>query len=79
MVGVGGRLVLGSSWGGKGLIPGQGTKLNKAALISHASKVMPKIIQAKSRVHEPRTLQIYKLDSEKAEEPENKLPTSIGS
>ena len=39
------------------------------ALISHASKVMLKILQAR--------LQQYVL--EKAEEPENKLPTSAGS
>ena len=42
------------------------------ALISHASKVMLKILQA-------RLLQMFKLDLEKAEEPEIKLPTSAGS
>ena len=42
------------------------------ALISHASKVMLKIL---------RTIyfQVFKLDLEKAEEPEIKLPTSVGS
>ena len=42
------------------------------ALISHASKVMLKILQTKN-------FQMCKLDLEKAEEPEIKLPTSIGS
>ena len=31
-----------------------------------------------STVHEPRTFQVYKLDLEKAEEPEIKLPTFTG-
>ena len=43
-------------------------------LISHASKVMLKIVQARTV-----NLQMFKLDLEKAEEPEIKLPTSIGS
>ena len=38
------------------------------ALISHASKVMLK-----------KNFQMFKLDLEKAEEPEIKLPTSTGS
>ena len=42
------------------------------ALISHTSKVMLKILQTKN-------FQMCKLDLEKAEEPEIKLPTSIGS
>ena len=42
------------------------------ALISHASKVMCKILQA-------RLQQMFKLVLEKAEEPEIKLPTSAGS
>ena len=41
------------------------------ALISHTSKVMLKILQAR--------LQMFKLDLERAEEPEIKLPTSFGS
>ena len=40
------------------------------ALISHTSKVMLKILQAR--------LQMFKLDLERAEEPEIKLPTSVG-
>ena len=49
------------------------------ALISHASKVMLKILQA--RLHSTWTVnsQMFKLDLEMAEEPEIKLPTSVGS
>ena len=43
------------------------------ALISHASKVMLKILQARLHFH------MFKLVLEKAEEPEIKLPTSAGS
>ena len=43
------------------------------ALISHASKVMLKILQARLQKYE------FKIDLEKAEEPEIKLPTSTGS
>ena len=44
---------------------------NTIALISHASEVMLKILQAR--------LQMFKLDLEKTEEPEIKLPTSAGT
>ena len=47
------------------------------ALISHASKVMLKILQA--RLQQYMNFQMFKLDLEKAEEPEIKLPTSNGS
>ena len=47
------------------------------ALISHASKVMLKILQA--RLQQYVNLQVFKLDLEKAEEPEIKLPTSVAS
>ena len=47
------------------------------ALISHASKVMLKILQA--RLQQYMNLQMLKLVLEKAEEPEIKLPTSAGS
>ena len=47
------------------------------ALISHASKVMLKILQA--RLHQYVNFQMFKLVLEKAEEPEVKLPTSAGS
>ena len=44
------------------------------ALISHASKVMLKILQA--RLQQYVNFQMFKLVLEKAEEPEIKLPTS---
>ena len=47
------------------------------ALISHASKLMLKILQA--RVQQNMNFQMFKLVLEKAEEPEIKLPTSVGS
>ena len=49
------------------------------ALSSHASKVMLKILQAKLQQYMNWELQMYKLDFKKAEEPEIKLPTSVGS
>ena len=49
------------------------------ALISHASKVMAKILQANFHQYMNQELQIFKLVLEKAEEPEIKLPTSVGS
>ena len=49
------------------------------ALISHSSKVMLHILQA--RLHSTSTVsfQMFKLDLEKAEEAEIKLPTSVAS
>ena len=50
------------------------------ALISHASKVMFKILQARLQQYMNHELSdMFKLDLEKAEEPEIKLPTSTGS
>ena len=49
------------------------------ALISHASKVMLKILQARLQQNVNREFQMFKLVLEKAEEPEIKLPTSVGS
>ena len=49
------------------------------ALISHVSKVMLKILQARLQQYVNHELPIFKLDLEKAEEPEIKLPTSVGS
>ena len=49
------------------------------ALISHPSKVMLKIFQDGLQRHVNRELPDVILDSEKAEEPEIKLPTSAGS
>ena len=45
--------------------------------ISHASKIMLKILQA--RLQQYMNLQIYKLNLERAKEPEIKLPTCVGS
>ena len=47
------------------------------ALISHSSKVMLKILQA--RLQQYMNFQMFKLDLEKVEEPEIKLPASAGS
>src|SRR5574337_214590 len=44
------------------------------ALISHASKVMLKILQARLQQYINREFQMFKLDLEKAEEPRIKLP-----
>ena len=49
------------------------------ALISHAGKVLLKIIQARLQQYVNRELPDIKLDLEKAEEPEIKLPMSAGS
>ena len=49
------------------------------ALISHASKVMLKILQARLQHTWTVNFPMFKLDLEKAEEPEFKLPTSVGS
>ena len=54
-------------------------KLPTIALISHASKVMLKILQARFQHTWTRNFQMFKLDLEKAEEPKIKLPTSAGS
>ena len=49
------------------------------ALISHASKVMLKILQARLQQYMNVNFQMFKLVLEKAEEPEIKLLTSAGS
>ena len=49
------------------------------ALISHASKVMLKILQARLQQYVNRELPDVQAVAEKAEEPEIKLPTSAGS
>ena len=48
-------------------------------LISHAKKVMLRILQARLQHMWPENFQMFMLDLEKAEEPEIKLPTSTGS
>ena len=47
-------------------------------LISHAGKVMLKILQARLQQYVNHDFQMFKLDLEKAEELEIKLPTSLG-
>ena len=49
------------------------------ALISHTNKVMLKILQARLQQYINRELQIFKLDLEKTEKPEVKLPIFAGS
>ena len=49
------------------------------ALISQASKVMLKILQARHQQYWTVKFQMFKLDLEKAEEPKIKLPMSVGS
>ena len=49
------------------------------ALISHASKVMLKLLQARLQQYVAENFQMFKLDLEKAEEPEIRLPISVGS
>ena len=49
------------------------------ALISHASRVMLKILQARLQQYMNCELPVFKLVFEKAVEPEIKLPTSAGS
>ena len=48
-------------------------------LISHASKIILKILQARLQQYMTVNFQMFKLVLEKAEEPEIKLPTSTGS
>ena len=54
------------------------SKYHTIALISHASKVMLKIFQARLQQYVNHELPDVQLDLEKAEEPEIKLPTSVG-
>ena len=49
------------------------------ALISYASKIMLKILQASLNSTSTMNFQMFKLVLEKAEKPEIKLPTSTGS
>ena len=49
------------------------------ALISHASKIMLKILQARFQQYMNQEIPDVQLDLEKAEEPEIKLPTYVES
>jgi len=55
------------------------SKYHTVALISPASKIMLKILQARIQQYMNQELTDTQLDLEKAEEPEIKLPTSNGS
>ena len=65
-------------------IPKKGTakecsNFHTFTLISHASKEMLKILQTRIQQYMNHELLIFKLNLERAEEPEIKLPTSVGS
>ena len=60
----------------------EGSNYHTIVLISHASKVMLKILQARLQQYVNRetvNFQMFKLVLKKAEEQEIKLPTSAGS
>ena len=57
----------------------EGSNYLTIVLISHASKVMLKILQARLQQYVNCEFQMFKLVLEKAEEPEIKLPTTTGS
>ena len=59
--------------------PKECSNYHTIALISHASKVMLKILQARLWKYMNHELPMFKLVLGKAEEPEIKLPTSTGS
>ena len=66
------------------LIPKKGnakecSNYSTIALMSHASKVMLIILQARLQQYVNKNFRMFKLVLEKAEEPEIKLPTSVGS
>ena len=55
------------------------SRYHTIALILHTSKVMLTILKPSLNSTRTMNLQMFKLDLEKAEEPEIKLPTSAGS
>ena len=55
------------------------SKYHTTALISHASKVMLKILQARLQQYVNHELPDVQAGFRKAEEPEIRLPTSVGS
>ena len=59
--------------------PKECSNYHTIALISHASKVMLKILQARLQQYVNRDFQMFRLVLEKAEEPEIKFPTPTGS
>ena len=59
--------------------PKECSNYHTTALISHTSKVMLKILHDRLHQYMNHEIPIFKLDLEKAEEPEIKLPTSVRS
>ena len=57
----------------------ESSNYHTVALISHAGKVMLKILQARLQQYMNHELHKLKLVLQKTEEPEIKLPTSVGS
>ena len=57
----------------------EGSNYHTVTLISHASEVMLKILQARLQQYVNHEIPKFKLVLEKAKEPEIKLPTSTGS
>ena len=53
--------------------------LHNYPLISHARKVMLKILQTRLQQYVTENFHMYNMDLEKAKEPEIKLPTSVES
>ena len=53
-------------------------KLQHNCTLSHISKVMLKILQARLQQYVTKNFHMFRLDLEKAEEPEIKFPTSVG-
>ena len=60
-------------------MPKEYSNYHTIALTSLASKIMLKILQARLQQYVNQNFQLFKLDLEKAEELEIKLPTSVGS
>ena len=73
------RKSLGLYWGPEKSNPKECSNYHTIALISHASKVMLKILQARLQRYMTVNFQMFKVVLEKAEEPEIKLPISTGS
>ena len=64
---------------GKGQFSFQCSNYHTTALFSHASKVMLKFSKSGFNSTWTVNFQMFKLDLEKGEEPDIKLPTSVGS
>ena len=56
---------------------GNAKECHTIAFISHASEVMPQILQARLQIYVNQELQMFKLNLEKAEEPESNCQYSL--